>query len=131
MHQPRELSERFWEKVNKTETCWLWIAGLGTTGYGHFYYKDGKYRKAHRVAYELTNNVILNEDLHIHHKCENPLCVNPAHLVLTTNVGHKVLTKHYNAKKTHCKRGHEFTPENTKILNRGQRCCIACQHRKR
>lgn len=34
---------------------------------------------------------------------------------------------HNNARKTHCKRGHEFTPENTKIISdRGWRKCVTC-----
>ena len=52
------LEERFWEKVDKTETCWTWKASKHGRGYGLFHtgrrLKKGKMEYAHRVAYELT-----------------------------------------------------------------------------
>ena len=33
----------------------------------------------------------------------------------------------HNRKKTHCKRGHEFTPENTKVSSDGKRVCVECR----
>ena len=43
------LEERFWSKVKKTDTCWVWIARVGTHGYGEFNI-DGVARLAHRVS---------------------------------------------------------------------------------
>src|SRR3972149_6494085 len=48
--------ERFWEKVDKTETCWLWIASINVDGYGRFYTRNKhtgkrKHWRAHRYSY--------------------------------------------------------------------------------
>lgn len=71
----------FWAKVNRTETCWLWAATTYGNGYGWFW--AGRAVKAHRYSYELANGLITNS-LFVLHKCDTPLCVNPAHLYLGT-----------------------------------------------
>jgi endogenous inhibitor of DNA gyrase (YacG/DUF329 family) len=77
--QKRDLSERFWEKVEKTESCWLWTGGLLKTGYGSVRV-GGKALRAHRVAYELLVGKIPDGML-LRHSCDNPKCVNPSHLI--------------------------------------------------
>ena len=72
--------QRFWEKVRKTENCWLWQGSVTSDGYGRFH-MSGKTHSAHRIAYMLRNGMI-EDDLHVLHKCDNPPCVNPAHLYL-------------------------------------------------
>jgi HNH endonuclease len=52
-------------------------------GYGSFYDDDGKLKRAHRVAWELTHGSV-PDDLHVCHHCDRPLCVNPEHLFLGT-----------------------------------------------
>lgn len=71
--------ERFWKKVRKTNTCWLWTAGVRGR-YGHFRINEQSYL-AHRVAWELTYGAI-GAGLCVCHKCDVPLCVNPEHLFL-------------------------------------------------
>jgi len=73
--------ERFWAKVNKTVTCWVWTSTIDTYGYGIFQesYPERKTVKAHRVAYTLVKGDI-PEGLTLDHLCYNIKCVNPDHL---------------------------------------------------
>jgi hypothetical protein len=80
----RQLSERFWEKVLKTDSCWLWIAGHNSAGYGWFNIA-GKCNLAHRAAWELSVGSI-PEGLDVLHRCDIPACVNPDHLFLGTQL---------------------------------------------
>lgn len=75
------MEARFLEKVEKTETCWLWTAST-KRGYGNFKI-DGKQKIAHRVAYTLWIGEI-PDGLLVRHKCNNPHCVNPDHLEIGT-----------------------------------------------
>lgn len=73
--------DRFWAKVQKTETCWLWTAAKNGPGYGQFGLgtrEDGLVF-AHRFAYELVVGPI-PEGLVIDHLCRTPACVRPDHL---------------------------------------------------
>lgn len=49
--------KRYWQKVDKTETCWLWTGAKSSTGYGHIQV-DGKTVLAHRFGFELANGPI-------------------------------------------------------------------------
>lgn len=74
----RPLAKRFWEKVQKTEACWLWTATCDVHGYGRFAV-GGTPVLAHRVGYELMHGAI-PEGLELDHLCRNPSCVRPDHL---------------------------------------------------
>tara|TARA_R110000822_G_scaffold190302_3_gene329093 strand:- start:7126 stop:7467 length:342 start_codon:yes stop_codon:yes gene_type:complete len=71
--------KRFFSKVNKTSSCWLWTGGLDSDGYGLFQL-NGKQWRAHRYS-QLMHNGLDNHLPIVMHTCDNPCCVNPTHLV--------------------------------------------------
>lgn len=79
--------ERFWEKIRKTKTCWLWTTSTDTNGYGQLVIA-GKAVLAHRFSYELHKGKIPKGNWYgtscVLHTCDTPNCVNPEHLVLGT-----------------------------------------------
>lgn len=118
---------RFWAKVDRRgpDDCWEW-RGSVWNGYGQFR-SHGITVRAHRYAYELLVGPIPDETLD--HLCRNRACVNAEHLEPVSAVenarrGESVPA--VNARKTHCKRGHEFTPENTYVWKPGHRACKTC-----
>jgi len=86
-HKTRDLSERFWEKVDVRgpDECWPWKAGKDKKGYGRFVVRFGKWMLAHRLAYELTVGPI-PDGKDVCHSCDSPGCCNKAHHFIGTHI---------------------------------------------
>lgn len=141
----------FWECANKSggkpwlddplsklsisaEECWRWDRPL-LGGYGIINNGSGKQIKAHRFAYELLREKI-PDSLVIDHLCRNRGCVNPSHMQVVrdgTNTLRGNGPPAQNARKTHCKNGHELSGENLHIsapYGRQRRNCVICMKRR-
>lgn len=119
--------DRFWAKVNKTETCWLWTASHNGLGYGNFH-AGGQRIYAHRYAYELLVGPI-PKGLVLDHLCMTPSCVNPAHLEAVTQRENTLRGDAPSARAVRtgrCCRGHVYDEENTWFDKFGKRHCRHC-----
>lgn len=107
--------------------CWIWKRAKQSKGYGSVGYQ-GVIWLAHRLAYTLLVGPI-PEGRSLRHTCANPRCINPEHMEPITP-GELALRSDspwaQNAVKTHCPKGHPYTPENTRV-RRGQRQCRECE----
>lgn len=142
---PKSLEERFWSKVEKggPNDCWPWQGTKNRLGYGTIDLRltEGKLVMAHRVSWGLANSTNPPNEMFVCHSCDNPGCVNPAHLWLGTprdNMRDMIAKGRQrlpgrpagsrNRPKTHCRHGHEFSPENTHVVSTtGERVCLICR----
>lgn len=69
------------------DSCLIWT-GATNRGYGIIREpKTGRHLYVHRLVYKLVNGSI-TDDLHVHHLCHNPLCVNVEHMRLLPKAEH-------------------------------------------
>jgi hypothetical protein len=85
MNFNKSFTTRFWGKVSKTKTCWLWQGAKDRDGYGQIRPNSVvSVVKAHRASFYLFHGQI-DEDKFVCHSCDVPSCVNPSHLFLGSN----------------------------------------------
>lgn len=121
--------------------CIYYTGAINADGYARVVV-DGESTPAHRAAYEhfvgpIPEGMTLDHECHnlsgcnMVHDCLHRRCVNPEHLMAKPHRNNLLASPNtqasINAAKTHCKRGHEFTPENTYLNSRGGRVCRECQ----
>lgn len=118
--------------------CWEWTGAKKEGGYGIVGALALGFRllRVPRLAAHLWFAFDLKSPLDICHRCDNPPCFNPDHLfpgMAMVNTHDSMAkgrwrTGQFQKQKTHCKRGHEFTIENTRAIRNGTgRECLACK----
>jgi len=111
---------RFWARVALADSgCWEWQGAASGFGYGDFRVSTRVGYRAHQYAWEWFNGPI-TPGMFVMHSCDNPKCVNPAHLKLGTpkdnnqDMWSKGRGRPYvRPPRTHCRNGHELDEENT------------------
>lgn len=115
--------------------CWEWNGARTKKGYGVFGINQRAFHAHRTLCIWLYGNLPVSLVVD-HVVCNNRPCSNPLHLIPTT-VLDNTLRPSSNApsaiasRRTHCDKGHEFSPSNTAYLNKRkprQRFCLTCYH---
>lgn len=108
------------------DACWEWTSFKDRDGYAMFLEARGLSQRAARFSYKTFVGPI-PEGLVIDHLCRRRGCVNPNHLEPVTNRENILRGYSPRRERTHCKYGHEFTPENTyRPPTNNSRICRKC-----
>ena len=135
MSVKQDFLSRVLNKVEITPSgCWLWKGKLFKQGYASIWI-NGKDRRGHVWTYAHFYGPTPQGKV-LDHLCRNRHCINPVHLEPVTPKENAMRSpimgqhlKKINGAKTHCPKGHEYTPENI-VAGKGRRKCKAC-HRER
>lgn len=129
-----QIPSRLWERieVNEDTGCWLWIGSCYRNGYSQIW-NGSRPSLGHRFVYECVVGKIPAAS-EIDHLCRVRNCLRPEHLQAVShreNVLRSFAPTAVNAAKTHCPKGHPYTPENTyRRPADGKRRCRECGRRQ-
>lgn len=119
--------------IGLDDECWPWLGPVDRKGYGTVKINARTSSKTHIYAHALFKGPV-PKGLHVDHECNNPVCVNPAHLRAVTNTINNARSSSpsaTNARKVACIMGHAFTIENTILDRHGHRHCRTCDVARR
>jgi hypothetical protein len=129
--KPRDYTARFWSRVEKTDSCWLWRGTVNSNGYGVLRVdcvsgSKGRLIFTHRYAYEQIKGAI-PDGLFLDHLCRVRHCCNPNHLeAVTAQIN---TDRGLRAKRERCIHGHEMSGDNVYLRpDTGGRQCLACKN---
>jgi hypothetical protein len=127
-----ELADKVRQRCVRQGECLVWTGARNSKGYGQTSISRRRVF-THRVMFEVEKGPI-PEGFQIDHLCRNPSCCDPSHLEAVTprentirgNAGlhRKIETE----AMTHCKRGHQYSEENTYVSKHGKRQCRICRN---
>lgn len=136
--KPAPLGQRLMKYVHITRDCWIWTGAKDKAGYGRISLGHANCKLAHRIAFIALAGPI-PDGLDLHHCCENPTCINPAHCKPVTRKFHAQLSNtrqdfvdrfaaqwNRERSKTHCPKGHAYDLFNTYFSKNGERSCRKC-----
>lgn len=132
------------EDRGHSSPCWIWQRYTNHGGYGRGAVPGFGIVRIHRASYELHIGSI-PEGLHLDHLCRVPACCNPDHLEPVTPQENwrrakpnrpplapdAPIRRWMFTRKTHCAKGHEFTPESSYVDPKGKRGCLICKKARR